>query len=111
MGEAASPAAIRVESNNDMAKKFKNLLKSKHPLEWLADIRRLPKAVQTNIARIVWWDWFAAREVQDRWPHLDTYINAPMIDLNRQETIKYLLECGYSEKNANGRISDEDGRK
>lgn len=110
MVEAATPAADYVEPNNDMAKS-KNPLTKKHPLEWLHDIRSLPKKVQTNIARIVWWDWFAAREVQDRWPHLDSYINGPMINLNREETVKHLLECGYSEKAANGRISDEDGRK
>ena len=94
-----------------MAKKSKNPLKRKHPLEWLNDIRRLPKRVQSNIARIIWWDWFADREVADRWPHLDGYLKQEMVDLNKEETVKYLLRCEYTPKEANKRITDEDGRK
>ncbi|CAB4136026.1 hypothetical protein UFOVP917_29 [uncultured Caudovirales phage] len=110
MVEATAAAENRVEPNNDMAKS-KNPLNSKHPIVWLHEVRLLPKKVQSNIARIIWWDWFAAREVQDRWAHLDAYLSLPMIDLNRTETIKYLRKCGYTEQAANKRISDEDGRK
>ena len=111
MGEATIKAHVHVETNQDMASKFKNPLKRKHPLEWLADIRRLPQKVQSNIARVIWWDYFAKREVAQRWPHLDEYLKQPMVELNKAETIKYLRRCEYSEKQAEQRITDEDGRK
>jgi hypothetical protein len=109
MGKAAIPAAVHVEPNNDMGKKTKNPLKQKHPLEWLADIRRLPKVVQSNIARVIWWDFFAEREVLQRWPHLDEYIRQPMIELNKAETVKYLRRCEYTEQQAEARITHENG--
>jgi hypothetical protein len=109
MVEATAAAADCVEPNNDMGKKTKNPLKQKHPLEWLADIRRLPKKVQSNIARIIWWDFFAEREVSQRWPHLDQYLKETMIELNKAETMKYLRQCGYTEQQADQRITHENG--
>lgn len=111
MVEATAAAADHVEQNNDMAKKTKNPLKRKHPLEWLYDIQRLPKKVQSNIARIIWWDFFAEREVINRWAHLDQYLKEPMIDLTKEETVKYLRRCEYTEHAANERITDANGRK
>ena len=100
-----------MEQNNNMASKSKNPLKRKHPLEWLYDIGRLPKKVQSNIARIIWWDFFAEREVSQRWPHLDNYLTQEMVDLTRSETIKYLRRCEYTQQQAEKRITDENGRK
>lgn len=84
--------------------KFKTI--ERHPLEWLNDIRKLPVRVREVVAKIIWWDFFAVREVSKRWKHLDKYIgfNENLPEISSEELYTYLIECGYDHQHACGRL-------
>ena len=60
-------------------------------------IRRLPRAHQGIIARIIWWDWFAQRLVSKRTDKFDKWIgpSAPLTEPPVERLIKSLISCGY----------------
>jgi hypothetical protein len=44
------------------------------PEEWRARCLALSPPLRYAVARVIWWEFFGARTVADRWPHLDDLI-------------------------------------
>jgi hypothetical protein len=83
---------------------MQTLLKQRSPEQWAEHIALLPKKIRTQIAKVVWWDWFGPRVVSERWDHLDQYINQPAMDLEDHEVLEGLELLGYTEKQARQRL-------
>jgi uncharacterized protein YjeT (DUF2065 family) len=92
-------------------------LKSREPDEWKRLIKKLTipylpmpafgvtdEHIRTNVACIVWWDFFGGRPTTDRWPHLDIYLKRPYVWLPRAVMIEGLVILGYPPKWAEARI-------
>jgi hypothetical protein len=73
--------------------------------EWVARIEKIRGKIKSEIAKIVWFDFFSIRETSEKWYGLDKYIDTPYLDYARAEIIKKLIQVGYSEKHANSRIT------
>lgn len=82
------------------------LTENRHPIEWLHDIRKLPKNVRESVAKVIWWDMFASRSVTKRWAHLDKYLkyNHNMPDISKEDMYVYLMKCKYSHIHACRRV-------
>jgi hypothetical protein len=67
------------------------------PGEWAARILTLPARVRAEVAKVVWWDFFAHRMVSERWGHLDRYLaycpTPP--ELDKFQLRDRLVEIGY----------------
>ncbi len=93
-------------------------LKEVTPEEWAEQVLKLDPEIRPQVARVIWWDWFAGREVANRWPHLDHYIKTRSTnelkmqitaqwtreqiadaefgrDLSKAEMAAALVVCGY----------------
>lgn len=82
--------------NNERSIRY--YLRHKTPEQWLADIELLPDFMQVRIAHIIWWDFFGGRKISQRWPHLDHYLDQPIMHwLTRDEIAAALHFCGYSQ--------------
>jgi len=80
------------------------VLKHRTPDQWANHIELLPKSIRTQIAKIVWWDWFGPRIVSDRWDHLDKYVNQNCRELEDHEVLEGLELLGYTETQARQRL-------
>ena len=49
-------------------------LKEVPPEIWAEEVLKLDPEIRPQVARVIWWDWFAGREVGQRWSHLDCYL-------------------------------------
>lgn len=66
-------------------------LRKRSPQAWADAVLRVPAEMRPQIARIVWWDFFASREVANRWDHLDEYLKTMSI-----EQLKFAHQQGFS---------------
>jgi len=45
------------------------------PIEWAFGVYNIkPEALRGHVACVVWWDFFAHRQVKKRWSHLDRFM-------------------------------------
>lgn len=93
-------------------------LRVRTPEEWSAVVEALPDDIRPQVARVIWWDWFAKQEVVARWNQLDKYIRTRSAfelrlqiqanwtreqiadaefgrDLSKAEMTEALIACGY----------------
>ena len=49
-------------------------LKRRSPNEWLRLVETIDEPIRTHIAQVVWWDFFAHKDSEDRYPQLDYYL-------------------------------------
>ena len=75
----------------------KSLLKDVEPHEFVRWIKRLPKSHQGIIARVIWWDFFAEREVPKRTNLFDEWLtyDARKEDPPKEELAESLEKMGY----------------
>jgi hypothetical protein len=68
-------------------------------VEAVAKIRKLPRAHQGIIARVIWWDWFGSRITKDRTDKFDKWLTgvAPLTEPPVERLVKSLVKCGYPE--------------
>jgi hypothetical protein len=86
-------------------------LKKVAPQQWRARVTALPVKIRTEVAHVVWWDWFACRPVTERWPHLDTFIKRPKWHQPTDaQIIEGLIACGYSQAYATKRIRENSNK-
>lgn len=83
------------------------------PEQWLKGINSIDKKYQGEVARIVWWDFFAGRLVSERWPHLDEYL---LFDKNATQTespilSELLVQVGYDPEFARRRCDSSTGKR
>lgn len=72
-------------------------MKAVTPKEWLQRILTLPREIRAEVAKIVWWDFFAHRLVGQRWAELDpflAYCHTPPA-LDKYALRDRLVEIGY----------------
>jgi hypothetical protein len=72
------------------------VLRARKPQEWAQAVLNVPVEIRAQIARIVWWDFFAGREVANRWPHLDQYLKTMSI-----EHLRFATQQGFSREELN----------
>lgn len=73
-------------------------LNRRKPEEWRMVIDAIADPIlRTQAACIVWWDFFAHRDVTDRWNHLDDYIKTwrPSWEINQSSLEVELLRLGF----------------
>ena len=95
------------------AKKKRAILNARSPEEWRSAIDTITDPnTRTQAACIVWWDYFAHREVSNRWPHLDEYLNAWNVALliPPDALRAALMQVGYLEVDAVNRSASTEGR-
>jgi hypothetical protein len=86
-------------------------LKKVAPQQWRTLVAALPVKIRTEVAHVVWWDWFAGRHVTERWPHLDTFIKRPKWHQPTDaQIIEGLILCGYSQAYASKRIRENSNK-
>ena len=73
------------------------------PEQWQELVGRLNKRVRAHAASIVWFDFFGGRIIDERWPHLDTYVNEYNGPADRSDLINALVRCGYQREYAANR--------
>jgi len=71
-------------------------LRAKTPEQWEADILMLPLSQREAVAKIIFWDYFGARIVTERWPHLDKWLSQTPITTPPAALAKALWACGYT---------------
>lgn len=71
-------------------------LKDRTPEVWLERVLQLPEVHQSPVARIVWWDYFAERTQDKRWPHLDRWLDWDGRDARNRDLIEGLVRVGYA---------------
>jgi hypothetical protein len=79
-------------------RKARAVLNARGPKQWLSAIKSIRgPSVRIQAACVVWWDYFAHREVTERWPHLDEYVRAwkPEMIFNQPRLEAALLKVGY----------------
>jgi hypothetical protein len=86
----------------------KRELRDRSPEEWLEQINELPEPIRTRAAWIAWWDFFAARSVADRWPHLDHLINRKCEPVTDGVLAMALYILGYTPYMAVARVKGGD---
>lgn len=73
-------------------------MKAVGPKAWLERILGLPCEIRAEVAKVVWWDFFAHRMVGERWPDLDRYLDycptPPVLD--KFQLRDRLIEIGYN---------------
>lgn len=78
------------------------------PHQWLDLVLKAPKTCRTEVAHIIWWDWFSGRETSKRWDTLDSFLKNPTWSKPSDEIIiKALVNCGYSHAHATNRIGNK----
>ena|SRR5690606_4069091 len=83
----------------------KRKLKKRSPEEWCDLLKEIPKKHRSQVAKIIWWDWFGDRNVWERWPHLDRYIKPnEYVEIKDEKFVEYLLKLGYTPYMAHTRI-------
>ncbi len=108
----------RVRKTDDPEILVVRQLRVRTPEEWSEVVEALPNDIRPQVARVIWWDWFANQEVKNRWPHLDKYIRTRSAgelklqitaqwtreqiadaefgrDLGKREMTEALIACGY----------------
>ena len=86
-------------------------LKRVSPKQWRNRVASVPKKMQTEVAHVIWWDWFSGRDVTERWPDLDTYIRQPKWNKPTDaEIVAGLMLCGYSQPYATKRIGNKNNQ-
>ena len=88
------------------AKKKRAILNARCPEEWRSAIDTITDpSIKIQAACIVWWDYFAHREVSDRWPHLDECVQAwnVRIHVPQSQFEAALLSIGYLPEDARSR--------
>lgn len=86
----------------------KKIIKIKESPEfWQNAINGLPEEVQATVAKVVWWDHFASRLVSERWPHLDEWLNKPIVDISQEDWVKHLTRIGYTHNEAASRCTEQ----
>jgi len=81
-------------------------LNRRKPEEWRMVIDAIADPVlRTQAACIVWWDYFAHREVPERWPHLDEFRRdwRPAWEIDQPALESVLLQLGYHPEIAKAR--------
>jgi hypothetical protein len=87
------------------------MLKRVTPKQWFTRVNNVPKKMQTEVAHVVWWDWFSGRNVTQRWPHLDTFIKRPKWHQPTDaQIVEGLMLCGYSQAYATKRITNKNNK-
>jgi hypothetical protein len=100
-----STAEQQVSSMNN-----KKIVKIKESPEfWYNGIVSLPEEIRATVAKVVWWDHFAQQLVSQRWPHLDEWLNKPVIQIETADWVKYLTKIGYTEYEAATRCIEQRG--
>lgn len=88
------------------------VLRRRSPEEWARQIKRLsipipPEAAEKLItmehvrvaaANLAWWDFFGGRTCDERWPHLDRYLNKTFVRVPRELVMAALIALGYPER-------------
>jgi hypothetical protein len=86
----------------------KKIVKIKESPEfWYNGIISLPENVRATVAKVVWWDHFAPRLVCERWPHLDEWLDKPIVDILQKDWVTYLTKIGYTEYEAASRCTEQ----
>ena len=96
-------AQERVKRESSVRKTLKKVT----PKQWLERIKAVNEIARNRVACRVWWDHFGGRKVKNRWPHLDSYVNAPMTEVSDDEVIAGLYSVGYSPWEAKKRATTE----
>jgi hypothetical protein len=87
-------------------------LKKVAPQQWRSRVAALPLKIRTEVAHVIWWDWFSGRNVSERWPHMDSYIRRPKWHQPTDaQIIEGLILCGYSHGFAAKRIRENSNVK
>jgi hypothetical protein len=87
------------------------LLKRMSPRQWRNRVDAVPLKMRTEVAHVIWWDWFAGRSVTERWPDLDTFIKRPKWHQPTDtEIVTGLMLCGYSQAYAIKRIGNKNNK-
>ena len=86
-------------------REWNRVAKSRNPEKWCGMIGNIKdEVVRIQVACIVWWDFFGSRRSDERWPHLDGYINRWKKSADRNLVRAELIVLGYPEALANQRI-------
>jgi hypothetical protein len=86
-------------------------LKKIAPQQWRSRVAALPLKIRTEVAHVIWWDWFGGRNVTERWTHLDTFIKRPKWHQPTDaQIIEGLMLCGYSQAYASKRIRENSNK-
>ncbi len=101
-------SVIRIIKKEQACKRAMSSIK---PKEWRKRIMHLPEPLRTKVGHIIWWDFFGARRVTKRWPHLDDILanHAILVDetsFSRDELVLALYNAGYSACEALKRINE-----
>lgn len=72
------------------------LLKLRPPEEWAAALMVVPEEIRPQVARVIWWDFFAGRDVANRWDHLDVYLKT-----RNPEAYKAKIAAGWTRDQIN----------
>jgi len=81
--------------------------KKRGPGDWLALVMGIPgQAVRVQVAGIVWWDFFAMRNVPDRWVELDEVLDdwRAARGVDPEKVRAELVRLGWPENMARKRI-------
>ena len=96
------------------------ILKRRSPEEWARQIKRLTIPIPPEVAEklitmehvrvaaacLAWWDFFGGRTCDERWPHLDKYLNKAFVRVPRELLVAALMALGYPEKWAMARTKE-----
>jgi len=102
------PAVLRLVKKEREARR---VLDGVSPSEWRRRVLQLAEPIRTKIGCLVWWDFFGARDVTERWSELDDIVNGhkklhDYPDFSREELINGLLCVGYTSYLAWKRINE-----
>jgi len=59
-------------------------LKQRSPNEWLRLVETIEEPIRTHVAQVVWWDFFAQQDSEDRYPQLDYYLKKFVLEHPRK---------------------------
>ncbi len=108
---------MRIRNRKRQSNGWVARLRKVDPREWRARIMELPVKMQVFVAQIVWWDYFADKEVPKRWSDLDMWIDAHPATFRKEvwptdeEMVNALVNIGYEDKTALRRMGINQNNK
>jgi hypothetical protein len=98
------------EARHNASRRWKRLIAKREPGRWAKIVESIRRDdVRERVANIVWWDWFAWRDVSDRWPHMDELRDrmGRARSPRRHDVLLALVKIGYPRFLADQRASVE----
>lgn len=83
-----------------------DVLRRRSPIDWEYQVRRFEGALQAQVTRIIWWDWFGGRPFARRWAELDAYLTSEYRRVDLADLEEALMLCGYTPVMAGKRVGE-----